>query len=146
MLIIEMRRLLILIESNQHDDIPDREIDDDELENGNAPGYTYYHGTTLAVWQDHIQHEGLDPIHSAWEDDEKDNFPDIEGPHHFIYMSGPSYAEEWARDTRGEEPCVVLRIRPTPEIERQFIFDRGEFIRSPVKIPPQCISVYRTYD
>jgi hypothetical protein len=147
MLSKEMRRLMILIESNQHDDISDKEIDDDQLKNGNAPGYTYYHGTTEKAWNDFIKQQGLDPNSSKYANSEEEEDP-YEGPYHFVYLSlDPGYPEWWCHfvsDQRGEN-AMILKIRPTPEIEKQFIFNRGEHVRSPVKIPPSCISIYEIF-
>lgn len=140
----DLRRLLDLLETMDQED---KAVDDSELVNGNAPGYTYYHGTTTRAYEDHIQHEGLDPNHTNWEDDEASAYDDLPGPHRFIYLglSAKTAADFGSADYNkgGETSFVILRVRPTPDIESKFIFDRGEYIRSPVLIPAHCISLYK---
>ena len=84
---------------------------------------------------------GLDPQHSEWEEDEKHYYPDP--PHHYIYLSPKSKTSQgFSPDNMGrgsKNESVTLKITLPPDLIKQLVLDRGEFIRAPFVIPPQFI-------
>lgn len=90
---------------------------------------TLYHGTSVKAWRS-IKIEGLSPkYNSRWgkTKEERDDEPS-----RFIFFSrSPLGALSWGK--------VVLELKLPPYLVKRLIFNLGEFIRCPVKIPIKYI-------
>jgi hypothetical protein len=87
----------------------------------------YYHGTS-ADNVESILSLGLDPrrMDEAYNDEE---------PVPFVFLSRALHtAVSFAPDDG-----VVFEVTPPKEIEDQFVTNLGEFVRSPVTIPPSFL-------
>jgi hypothetical protein len=112
-----------------------------------------YHGTRKALLRD-IMTNGLDPAKSDCAEDEEANdecpgYPGHKGPpYHFVFLSqSPDCAASFApggENHKQHEGGVVLEINLPPELQKQLVLDRGEFIRAPFVIPPQYINFPRS--
>lgn len=110
----------------------------------------FYHGTSKEK-SEQILRLGLDPQQSQSSHNEvADNYddhvyesndrPDLT---QFVYLARSRHtAQEYADHHRGN---VILKIKVSKRFASQFIYDRGEFIRSPVVIPPNYIKVDNSF-
>ena len=100
----------------------------------------YYHGADPNDLVE-IMEFGLDPAKSQSAEDEKRNYPKSKGTHYFVYLAcGISTAEDFTPDNAAG---VILRITPPRSLSRKFNYRRGEFVRSPVIIPPEYIEIVK---
>ena len=84
-----------------------------------------------------IMRRGLDPMKSAYADDEEANDYDGFGPpYHFTFLSSKIGAIEFM-----PKAGALLKIALPQELQDQLILDRGEFIRAPFVIDPQYIKI-----
>lgn len=89
----------------------------------------FFHGTSSKNVTN-ILKNGLDPSHSSYADEEKKYFP--RGKiHYFVYLAH-SYATASAYGT-------VLEVCVPAYMRRKFNYRRGEFVRAPMRIPPEYI-------
>lgn len=97
---------------------------------------TYYHGTEKKNL-DSIFRSGLDPSY-CW---------DIDEPQPVVFLSDNRYvARSFAPGGDNfldpdSSKAVLLAINVPEEMEKQFVFDLGEFIRVPFIIPAEYITV-----
>jgi hypothetical protein len=86
----------------------------------------YYHGTSKRYLPSILKH-GLIPNPCYYPDEQ---------PMPFVFLTfSPVIAKDFARD-------LILIIKPSEEIEDQFITNLGEYIRVPIIIPPQFIKIF----
>lgn len=108
---------------------------------------TWYHGTAAENVAS-IMKDGLDPSKTAYEDDEKANFP-WRKYHKFVFLThDPKEAASFSPggdswDKQDKRDSVILAITLPSDIQKKLVYDRGEFVRCPVIIPPQYIKVYK---
>ena len=96
----------------------------------------FYHGTTEDK-AEAILEEGLLPQLSQRDDEETD----------FIFLAeSPKTAKMFAPGgdywRGGDIKGVILKIQPPMKLILKFRFDLGEFVRSPVEIPPEYIEIF----
>ena len=103
---------------------------------------TLYHTTHKKNLKSIMKH-GLNPQKTEWEEDEKEYHP--HPPHHFIYLTPKlKTSQGFAPHKMGrgtEKDTITLKVTLPPELQKQLILDRGEFIRAPFTIPPQYIQI-----
>ena len=88
-----------------------------------------------------IMKHGLNPQKTEWEEDEKHY--NQQPPHKFIYLTPRKETSQgFAPHKMGrgtQEDTITLKITLPPQLQKQLILDRGEFIRAPFTIPPKYI-------
>ena len=113
-------------------------IESNELEPGHPQ--TLYHTTHKKNLKSIMKH-GLNPQKTEWEEDEKHYHQ--QPPHKFIYLTPKKETSQgFAPHKMGrgtQKDTITLKITLPPELQKQLILDRGEFIRAPFTIPPQYI-------
>jgi len=92
-----------------------------------------YHGTRLAVYEEHISKTGITP----------QPLPQEKKAYVFLAWSkGTAYKFAPGGDyNESTEPGVILEITLTPEIAKTIRSKLGEFLRCPVTVPTSCIRV-----
>ena len=101
---------------------------------------TLYHTTHKKNLKTIMKH-GLNPQKTEWEEDEKHY--NQQPPHKFIYLTPRKETSQgFAPHKMGrgtQEDTITLKITLPPQLQKQLILDRGEFIRAPFTIPPKYI-------
>ena len=113
---------------------------------------TFYHGTSKEKYQK-IKVHGLDPNESQSYHNEEDpttydddyEFEPNDGPHltHFIYLAQSRATAQDYMDHHSDG--IMLKITVPQSFADKFIYNRGEFIRSSIIIPPEYISIDHSF-
>ena len=95
---------------------------------------TYYHGTEAKNLPSILEH-GLDPRFSQRDDE----------PKPYIFLSTLRGAEAFAPGgdvCTSTEKGVILAVTVPRDVSKHFCYNRGEFVRTPIVIPPKYIAIH----